>query len=52
MVAVVSHRIYGKAVGPSMSRWLADNGAAVEQSLMGWDRIPTTAGLSRLPTSA
>lgn len=52
MVAVCSHRLYGKAVGPLMSQWLAENGPQIEQSLMGWDRMPTVSGLSRLPTSA
>lgn len=52
VVAVYSHRVYGKAVGPAMSQWLAANGPQVEQALMGWAQIPAVAGLARLPTSA
>jgi hypothetical protein len=52
LVAVYSHRVYGKAVGPAMSQWLAAQGAQVEQALMGWARMPEVAGLARLPNSA
>lgn len=52
LVAVYSHRVYGKAVGPAMSQWLAANGPQVEQSLMGWAQMPAVAGLAKLPTSA
>lgn len=52
LVAVYSHRVYGKAVGPAMSQWLAANGQQVEQALMGWKQMPAVAGLARLPTSA
>ena len=51
LVAVVSHRVYGKAVGPAMSQWLAANGPQVEQALMGWAQMPAVASLARLPTS-
>lgn len=52
LVAVYSHRVYGKAVGPAMGQWLAANGQQVEQALMGWMQMPAVAGLARLPTSA
>lgn len=49
IVAVVSHRIYGKAVGPEMSEWLRANGPQVEQALMSWSPLPGVATLQRLP---
>lgn len=52
LVAVVSHRVYGKAVGPEMSRWLAANGPQVEQALMAWGALPSAASLKRLTRSA
>jgi hypothetical protein len=51
LVAVVSHRVYGKAAGPEMSQWLKENGPALEQALMAWDAIPTAARLARLRAS-
>lgn len=52
VVAVVSHRVYGKAAGPQMSDWLRGNGPPVEQALMAWAALPSVASLNRLPTSA
>lgn len=52
LVAVVSHRVYGQAVGPTMSRWLAAQGQATEDALMAWAALPGPAVLSRLPTAA
>lgn len=52
VVAVVSHRVYGKAVGPQMSDWLRANGPQLEQALMAWGALPSVASLSRLPQSA
>lgn len=52
LVAVYSHRVYGKAVGPAMSQWLAAHGPQVEQALMGWAQMPGAVDLMRLPTSA
>lgn len=52
IVAVVSHRVYGKAAGPQMSDWLRANGPQVEQALMAWAALPSVASLNRLPTSA
>lgn len=51
LVAVVSHRVYGQAVGPAMSQWLAANGPQVERALMDWARMPAVASLARLPAS-
>ena len=52
VVAVVSHRVYGKAAGPQMSEWLRGNGPQVDQSLMAFAALPSVASLKRLPTSA
>jgi len=52
IVAVVSHRVYGKAAGPQMSDWLRANGPQVEQALMAWAALPSVASLNRLPKSA
>jgi len=49
IVVVRSHRIYGAAVGPAMSEWLAANGEQVEKSLMSWEGIPTPSALAHLP---
>lgn len=49
LVAVVSHRIHGAAVGPEMSQWLRDNGQAVEQAWMAWGPAPARDLLQRLP---
>jgi len=34
--AVVSHRIYGRAAGDAMSKWLSAKGEALEKALMAW----------------
>ena len=52
VVAVVSHRVYGKAAGPQMSDWLRANGPQLEQALMAWSALPSVASLNRLPKSA
>ena len=52
LVAVVSHRVYGKAAGPEMSEWLKANGPQVEQALMAWAPLPAMASLKRLRTAA
>lgn len=49
MVAVYSHRVYGKAAGPAMSEWLVAHGLPVEQAWMAWDSMPGGADLKRLP---
>lgn len=49
LIAVVSHRVYGKAAGPEMSQWLAAQGAQTEQALMAWDKLPGIDRLKRLP---
>lgn len=52
VIAVVSHRVYGRAVGNEMSDWLRANGPQVEQALMSWAPLPAVASLKRLPRSA
>jgi len=52
LVAVVSHRVYGSAAGPEMNRWLAAQGQATEQALMGWADLPSPTQLNRLPRTA
>lgn len=52
MIAVVSHRVYGKGVGPEMSDWLKANGPQVEQALMAWAPLPGVATLKRLNSVA
>jgi len=52
LVAVVSHRIYGAAAGPEMSRWLAAQGQVTEQALMACKEPPSPAQLNRLPRAA
>ncbi len=49
VVAVYSHRVYGKGVGPAMTDWLKANGPRTEGALMAWDRVPAPAALKRLP---
>ena len=51
VVTVYSHRIYGTAVGDAMSAWLNANGAAMEQKLIAWDRMPSVSALRQLPQS-
>lgn len=40
VVAVYSHRIYGKEAAGLMREWLKANGTSIEKTLMAWDRIP------------
>jgi hypothetical protein len=51
VVAVYSHRVYGKQAGDAMGAWLQANGPKIEQALMNWDRIPSQSALKRLPQS-
>jgi hypothetical protein len=46
---VYSHRMYGEKVGEQMSKWLNDNGAKIEKSLMDWSNSPSPASLRNLP---
>lgn len=48
---VYSHRIYGEKVGTEMSKWLKENGAEMEKTIMDWTAIPTPEKLSALPQS-
>jgi hypothetical protein len=49
LVAVYSHRVYGKPAGPAMSDWLRAQGQASEQALMGLQGLPSPVRLSQLP---
>jgi hypothetical protein len=51
VVAVYSHRVYGKQAGTAMSDWLQANGTRVERALMSWDGLPAPAALRALPQS-
>jgi len=51
VVAVYSHRIYGKGVGNPMSEWLQSKGPAIEKTLMSWSAIPSPKALKALPQS-
>lgn len=51
VVAVYSHRVYGKDAARPMGDWLQTNGPAIEKTLMSWDRIPQPVALKRLPQS-
>ena len=51
VVAVYSHRIYGKDAAGPMGEWVKANGPAIEKMLMTWDRIPPLATLRSLPQS-
>ncbi len=51
VVAVYSHRVYGKDAAGPIGEWLQKNGPTVEKTLMGWDNIPPPAALRKLPQS-
>lgn len=52
LIAVCSHRVYGKPAGPPMSEWLKAQGQATEDALMAWAPLPMPSALARLPRSA
>ncbi len=49
MVAVYSHRVYGKEAAGPIGEWMQANGPTIEKNLMTWDKIPSPAALKRLP---
>lgn len=51
VIAVYSHRVYGKEAAETLGRWLETNGPSREKTLMAWDRVPSLAALSQLPQS-
>ncbi len=51
VIAVYSHRVYGKEAAETLGRWLEANGPSREKTLMAWDRVPSLAALSQLPQS-
>ena len=48
VVAVYSHRVYGKQAAEAAGEWLKANGPLLERTLMSWDRIPSLAALKQL----
>ena len=51
IVAVTSHRAYGKGAAEAIGEWLKANGPAREGTLMSWGKIPSAAVLKQLPQS-
>jgi hypothetical protein len=51
LVAVYSHRVYGKDAAGPIGDWLQTNGPAIEKALMTWDKIPSPVALRQLPQS-
>lgn len=51
VVAVYSHRVYGKQAAEATDEWLKTNGPLLERTLMSWDRIPPLAALKQLRQS-
>ena len=51
VVAVYSHRIYGKDSAAPMGEWLQTNGPTTEKTLLRWENIPSPAALKQLPQS-
>jgi hypothetical protein len=51
VVAVYSHRVYGKGAAQPIGAWLQANGPSIERMLMTWDKIPPPAALKQLPQS-
>jgi len=51
LIAVVSHRVYGRSAGAEMGQWLQASGPATEQALMAWAPLPSVAQLRRLPSA-
>jgi hypothetical protein len=49
VVVVHSHRVYGTAVGDTMSKWLEENAPATETALRAFKGVPTLAALRALP---
>ena len=51
VLAVYSHRVYGKGAAAPMGHWLQTNGPTIEKALMSWDKIPSPPALKQLPQS-
>jgi len=52
IVAVYSHRVYGREAAGPIGDWMQTNGPTIEKILMTWDKIPSPAALKRLPQSS
>jgi hypothetical protein len=51
VVAVYSHRVYGKDAAAPMGEWLKTRGPAIEKTLMDWDQVPSAGAVKLLPQS-
>ena len=51
VVAVYSHRVYGKDAAAPMGDWVQTTGPTIEKTLMSWDKMPSPAALKQLPQS-
>jgi acetyl/propionyl-CoA carboxylase alpha subunit len=51
VVAVYSHRVYGKDVADTLGEWLKTSGLSMEKALMTWSQIPSLGALRQLPQS-
>ena len=51
VIAVYSHRVYGKDVAAPVGEWLKTQGPTIEKTLMTWDQTPSVAALRLLPQS-
>ena len=51
VVAVYSHRVYGKDAAGTLGEWLKTTGPSIEKTLMAWDQIPSPVALKQLPQS-
>jgi hypothetical protein len=49
VIAIYSHRVYGKEAAETIGQWLETKGPAVERTLMAWDKMPSLAALKKLP---
>ncbi len=49
VIAIYSHRVYGKEAAETIGQWLETKGPAVEKTLMAWDKMPRLAALKNLP---
>jgi hypothetical protein len=49
LIAIYSHRVYGKEAAETIGQWLETKGPAVEKTLMACDKMPSLAVLNKLP---
>jgi hypothetical protein len=51
VIAVYSHRVYGKDAAETLRLLLETNGPPREKTLMEWDKVPSLSALRQLPQS-